>query len=66
MTKKNIYEAFIQLISNPDSLKYWVFLEKTYKDLNLLEESRTIKYYIDNRFEEEEKHVDDSNFGEKQ
>jgi hypothetical protein len=61
MDKKNIYESMIDLINNPNSVTSWIFLERTYRDLNLLEESQLIRYYIDNKFEEKQNYVDDTN-----
>jgi hypothetical protein len=51
----------IDLINNPNSVTSWIFLERTYRDLNLLEESQLIRYYIDNKFEEKQNYVDDTN-----
>lgn len=59
MSKKNLYDAIIAIVSDPNSFLNWLNLEKIYLEYNLTEESQIIKNYRNKKFEEPNK--DDNN-----
>lgn len=59
MSKKNLYDAVIAIVSDPNSFLNWLDLEKIYLEFNLNEESQIIKNYRNKKFEEPNK--DDNN-----
>lgn len=65
MTKKNIYEAIIAVIEDPDLFTSWLNLEKTYRVLNLIQEAEIIKNYRHSRFKEKKENDNSSNFSNK-
>lgn len=52
MSKKNLYDAIIAIVSDPNSFLNWLNLEKIYLEYNLTEESQIIKNYRNKKFEE--------------
>lgn len=65
MQQNNIYNRLISIISDPNLISNWIFLEKAYREKALLYEADSINFLIKQKFKEDS-NVNNTNSCEEQ